>query len=370
MEETIYCPILQGEITEYDCYETVYATNTGHHLNDGIPYLLDIETITANREVCLACSNNPCNNRRLSEQERMSDEEIKKRLAGRAAEYMMFKDDEEDTEAPADTSSAGNVIVFPDFEKLKNEVEKMRTELSMLLLERDELQFVICKNIETEYMLNLGSIEYRAYEAQCLSLRLKRKIELIQAKKNRQEKVIISAIEETLDTEFAEYQKRLDEQINKMNDALKRSKAEVLTDEENKELKKLYRKIVKALHPDINPDVSETQVNLFDNAVQAYKNGDLKTLRIICEMVGNSPLPEQHKDALTQLNEEKERLQNLLKAIRDSIEKIKSEYPYTMKEILEDKEKTEQKKQELESILRQYNELISIYKAKIEEMVR
>ena len=283
---------------------------------------------------------------------------------------MMFKDDEEDTEAPSDTSSASNVIVFPDFEKLKNEVEKMRTELSMLLLERDELQFVICKNIETEYMLNLGSIEYKAYEAQCTALRLKRKIELIQAKKNRQEKVIISAIEEVLDNEFAEYQKQLDEQINKMNDALKRSKAEVLTDEENKELKKLYRKIVKALHPDINPDVSEAQVNLFDNAVQAYKNGDLGTLRIIGEMVGNSPLPEQHKDALTQLSEEKDRLQNLLKAIRDSIEDIKSEYPYTMKEILEDKEKTEQKKQELESILSQYTELISIYQAKIEEMMR
>lgn len=299
----------------------------------------------------------------------MNDNEIKRRLAGRAAEYMMFNDDE-DTEVPVDVISTGNVIVFPDFEKLKNEVERMRTELSMLLLERDELQFVICKNIETEYMLKLGSIEYRAYEAQCLSLRLKRKIELIQAKKNRQEKVIISAIEETLDTEFAEYQKQLDEQINKMNDAFKRSKAEVLTDEENKELKKLYRKIVKALHPDINPDVSETQVNLFDNAVKAYKNGDLNTLRIIGEMVGNSPLPEQHKDALTQLNEEKERLQHLLKAIRDSIEQIKSEYPYTMKEIIEDEEQTEQKKKELENILSQYNELISIYKAKIEEMIR
>jgi len=301
----------------------------------------------------------------------MDDNEIKRRLAGRAAEYMMFKDDEEENvKTTAEVSLSGNVIVFPDFEKLKSEVEKMRTELSMLLLERDELQFVICKNIETEYMLKLGSIEYRAYEAQCLSLRLKRKIELIQAKKNRQEKVIISAIEETLDTEFAEYQKQLDEQINKMNDALKRSKAEVLTDEENKELKKLYRKIVKALHPDINPDVSETQVNLFDNAVQAYKNGDLNTLRIIGEMVGNSPLPEQHKDALTQLNEEKERLQHLLKAIRDSIEQIKSEFPYTMKEIIEDEEQTEQKKKELENILSQYNELISIYKAKIEEMIR
>lgn len=300
----------------------------------------------------------------------MDDNEIKRRLAGRAAEYKMFKDDEEDTEVPADITSTGNVIVFPDFEKLKSEVEKMRTELSMLLLERDELQFVICKNIETEYMLKLGNIEYKAYQAQCLSLRLKRKIELIQAKKNRQEKVIISAIEEALDTEFAEYQKQLDEQINKMNDALKRSKVEVLTVEENKELKKLYRKIVKALHPDINPDVSETQVNLFDNAVQVYKSGDLNTLRIIGEMVGNSPLLEQHKDALTRLNEEKERLQNLLKVIIDSIKQIKSEYPYTMKEIIEDEEQIEQKKRELENVLSQYNELISIYKVKIEEMIR
>ena len=35
---------------------------------------------------------------------------------------------------------------------------------------------------------------------------------------------------------------------------------------------KLYRKIVKALHPDINPEVTEAQVQLFDNAVAAYKN--------------------------------------------------------------------------------------------------
>ena len=87
-------------------------------------------------------------------------------------------------------------------------------------------------------------------------------------------------------------------------------------------------------------------------------------------MVGNNPLPEQHKDAMTQLVEERERLQGLLKSIRESIKNIKSEYPYTMKDILEDTEKTEQKKQELESILKQYNELISIYMAKIEEILR
>ena len=300
----------------------------------------------------------------------MDEEEIRKRLAGRAAEYMMFRDEEENAEVDAQDSSTADVIVFPDFEKLKSEVEKLRTELSMLLLERDELQFVICKNIETAYMLSLGSIEYKAYEAQCAALRLKRKIELIQAKKNRQEKIIISAIEETLDNEFAEYQKQLDERIDKMNNALERSQSEVLTDEENKELKKLYRQIVKSLHPDINPDVSSAQITLFENAVNAYKNGDLPTLRIIGSMVGGNSLPEQHADAMAQLAEEKKRLQSAVESVRDSIEKIKSEYPYTLKDIIDDEEKTEQKRLELEKILEQYNELVSVYTARIDEMLR
>ena len=41
----------------------------------------------------------------------------------------------------------------------------------MLLSERDELQFVVCKNIEMEYMLKLSGIEDKADEAQCAALR-------------------------------------------------------------------------------------------------------------------------------------------------------------------------------------------------------
>ncbi len=271
---------------------------------------------------------------------------------------------------PTDNISPHNLILFPDFENLRNEVEKMKTELSMLLSERDELQFVICKNIETQYMLKLGALEYKAYEAQCASLRLKRKIELIQAKKNRQEKISVSAIEAKLDEEFDEYQKQLNEQIEKMNDAINRSNAKVLSDEDTKELKKLYRQIVKLLHPDMNPDVSQTQLKLFDNAVTAYKNGDLPTLKIISEMVCDNPLPHHHQNPMTRLSEEKKRLEKLLKNIKESIDKIKSDYPYIMKDIISDPAKTAQKKQELENILEYYNELIAVYKAKIEEMLR
>ena len=64
-------------------------------------------------------------------------------------------------------------------------------------------------------MLELGNLEYKAYESMCYMLRLKRKMELIQAKKNRLEKVVLIEIEKQLDREFALYQETLNVQIEK-----------------------------------------------------------------------------------------------------------------------------------------------------------
>ena len=53
----------------------------------------------------------------------MNDNEIKSRLAGRAAEYMMFNDDEEHIEALAEISSTDSVIDFLDLEESKNKIQ-------------------------------------------------------------------------------------------------------------------------------------------------------------------------------------------------------------------------------------------------------
>lgn len=85
----------------------------------------------------------------------------------------------------------------------------------MLVLQRDELKYVICKNIETKYMLELGSLEYCLYQSECIIMRLKRKVELIQMRINRQEKIDVPAIDKLLDEQFREYQQKLEEKIKK-----------------------------------------------------------------------------------------------------------------------------------------------------------
>lgn len=269
-----------------------------------------------------------------------------------------------------ETHAESVIILFPELAALKEEIGKLHTELSMLLLERDELKYVECKNIEMQYMLTLGALEYKAFELNCTMLRLKRKTELIQAKKNRQEKILVSAIDELLDEEFAEYQEQLNEQIDKMNTALERSKGKFLSAEETKELKALYRIVVKALHPDIHPGASEAKIKLFQNAVDAYESGDINTLRIIKEMVAESALPETGEDGTAVLIKEKERLLKMLDLVKEQIAEVKESYPYNLKPIIQSEKLTAERKADLEDTVSRLHEMIEIYKTRIEEMLR
>ncbi len=261
------------------------------------------------------------------------------------------------------------VILFPEAEELKKEAERLKIELSMLFEERDELRYVICKNLEAAYMLKVGGLEYQAYKAQCQALRLKRKAELIQARRNRQERVVEKEIEETLDREFAEYQQRLKEQSEKLNEALRRSRMEALSEEETREIKKLYREVVKRLHPDLNPGAAEEERRLFENAVEAYQSGDLTALRAIRDAIGEGENYEK-TDAVAELIRTVERREASLKRIREEIEKIKSEFPYTAKELLEDEKKIAETRQWLEQTKEAYRKQAEYWREKIKEMLR
>lgn len=259
------------------------------------------------------------------------------------------------------------IIRFPEYDEVFKDVEELKKDISLLIEEKDTLTYTVCKNIETAYMLAVGGLEYKVYEAECLYRRLRRKLQLIRRKTNRQEQIELAEIESQLDGEMEEYRKILSARMKAVQDALERERGDFLSDEDMKELKELYRTVVKALHPDLHPDLSEDMKELFLHAVNAYQNGDVDALRLISVTVG-TPLSSSPKDSFAELLKTRDRLFAYRQRMQKEIEIIKGRFPYNKKDFVKDPKAIEERKDELESAIFDYRQLICSLEEKIKEL--
>ena len=252
----------------------------------------------------------------------------------------------------------------------REEIDKLKTELAMVMHEHDHLLYVECENIMAQYQIAFGALEYTVFELECETRRLERKAQLIRAKLNRQERVVIAEIEEKLDQEFVAYQERLSKKMCEMNEALERSQSgKLLTAEEEDQLKKLYRKIIKELHPDINPNCTQQQVTLFHNAVEAYKYGDLERMSMISVLVDDPLQPQGDIDLVFHFESEKKRLHRMLERVEENIAEIKSRFPYNKKPLLFSPEKTVAYKDDLNKKIDELKKVLEAWRDEIEKLI-
>ena len=263
----------------------------------------------------------------------------------------------------------GEIIEFPDAKKARERIGALRSELEKLFSERDELICIICENIEMQYMLLFGDLEYKLYKAYCKYLRLRRKKEMIQAKKNRKEPIRMKEIEAELDEEFRAYQTKLNEKMADINRALERSEGRLLSEEDTAKLKKAYREIMKSLHPDLRPSVTEEEKKLFYHATECYKNGDLATMEMILSIIGGKAQDDLLSDVLS-MEKEIERLETLTKSVREEIDRVKKRPPYTWKIYVEDEKKKSAKLRELREDLRSYEDAIRTQEESVADLLR
>lgn len=259
------------------------------------------------------------------------------------------------------------------------EIKALRELLSEQLFERENLVNIELKDIESAYMRELGVLEAELYRAQSEARLLKRRLELMQACINRQEPIREAEINETIRREQAEFDLKYETIAQKIRDAyyyeLRRrqqesgvSKNDAQEDPEE-ERRRLYRKIVKAMHPDLHPNQTQEQKDLFLRAIDAYKNFDLDTLRQIAAMLDDDT-PEQADDPEQALVREVERLLDLVRGIRLGLQGIRSRYPYTKKALLEDPVRLAEEKEKLREQLDDAEKQSDIYRKRIEELRR
>lgn len=147
-------------------------------------------------------------------------------------------------------------------------------------------------------------------------------------------------------------------------------KMRVLSKDEVNEMKKLYRVIVKKLHPDLNPKITDAEKELFYRATECHKHGDLTAIRLIFEIVGSDDVKEEITTApADSLEKEATRLETLVESVQKDIEKIKLTEPYIWQVYLCDENKKNEKLNGLERDIENFENAIRTQEEYIKELL-
>lgn len=248
-----------------------------------------------------------------------------------------------------------DIIINPEYDKLIKEIEQLKEQISELIETEHYLRFHECKLLQAKYMSEIGCLEYKVYEFDIKYRRLKRKVELYQACINKQEPINVQKIENQLDEEYKEYEDKIKKMYDEIQDSLKDLNATVLSENTSKEIKTLYRKLIKKLHPDLNPNYSEKDKNLLLQVEQAFQNGDFKTLKnieILIEEIDTNN--EQELGELDELRNNKKKYAIMVEDLQMAIDKIKNEFPYNEIDFLSNPERIAIRQKELRATIDNY----------------
>jgi len=251
------------------------------------------------------------------------------------------------------------LTLHPAHAALAAEVAALRDELASLLAEVDELLEFVRPNLLALYQVRLGPAELELLAARYELARVKRAIDLGQAALNAGRKPDPARIEETLAREAAEWTERLDAAARKLKAAAEHLKG-LLSKEESAELRKLYLVLVKKLHPDLHPDLSDDERKLWHKVQDANRLNDLPGMRALAALTQGEIAPKA-TPAVDVLGHEKEILTKHVETQRKKIAAIRAEPPFTLERELNDeawvKAKCEALSAETEGLRRQAESL-------------
>ena len=228
--------------------------------------------------------------------------------------------------------------------------DKRYEEYAKLLLKRDEVK-KDAGSFLTSYICEFGELITKVFEAKIECIKKKKSIAFCQSVLNRGEYPDAKALQAFIEKNMQEYYEQLDGMIA---DNKKAQEAKTFTTATVRRCSKLYKQIAKLIHPDLNPQAGKNEAvqELWNRAVEAHENNDLKTLEELLLLVEKAVKEEGLEDLEIDIPD----IDDKIKDIKLEIEAIVSTAPYTYGALLQDIVKMDEKKTSLQTELEEYKD--------------
>lgn len=219
-----------------------------------------------------------------------------------------------------------------------------------LLLRRDNLQkeaFLY----QRAYVREFGDMILDIFRKKIECIRKKKTIEYCQAAANHGRRVDQGQLQEYLRGEMEAFQRQLNDMIEDTENA---KNGQPVSEVDLLAIKRIYHRLVKQIHPDINPATSVTPelLELWQRVQVAYRCNDKKGIQEL-ELLVSSAL---RRLGIGDLKIEIPDINGKTAEIEDEIARIMATDPYTYKYLLEDPRAVEEKKSSLNEELKSYEE--------------
>lgn len=246
--------------------------------------------------------------------------------------------------------------------KLLHRLEELKRESASLFNKRDEMITYEAPHLYSVYLTEIGQLKYEEFALQTDVKILSLRLSLIQAYINSNKTPDFEAIEEQIQIEKENYKKILDEKMADIRAAKEYMAAPLMSPEECRELKATYQLLVKKLHPDINPNQSERDKELFLKVVAAYKMQDLDALRQILLMLDTDSIEDLPADTL---ESQIEKLEKTIENIKQRIAELEASFPFDHRDKIFDKEWVAQQQE----MLRESIKALTVKKQSLEQIL-
>lgn len=230
---------------------------------------------------------------------------------------------------------------------LRHQLDQLKKDFAVKYEKRNHMLLYEEPLLNSLYLTSVGTIQFRIFTLRGDLAIIEEKIRLGQIDFNRNVQPDWTQIATTVKKQFQEYQRKVSKEAERLAAARDILKSDFLSPEETIQIKETYKVLVKRLHPDLNPNQTDEEKELFLNVQAAYQHSNLTALNeALLYLNGRT-----EQAPVVESNELKQRVAHLTAMnadLKKKIDTLNDSFPFNFREMLDDKKWIEKQKQQYE----------------------